>query len=84
MANTVKTAIAIPREDYELVEAIRKETGKSRSQILVEAFQEWVSRRRKEKLESHYEAAYRKHPERLDELKTTLKASAAVWGKDTW
>ena len=84
MIKTVKTAIAMPREDFQLVELIRKETGKSRSQILVEAFHSWVAHRRKEKLDAHYEESYRKKPEQLKEIEQTLKATASVWGKEEW
>lgn len=84
MIKTVKTAIAIPREDFQLVEVIRKETGKSRSQILVEAFHAWVAQRRKEKLDACYEEAYRKKPENLKELDHFLKVTAPVWGKEEW
>ena len=84
MQKTFKTAIAIPREYYLLVESLRRETGKSRSQILVEAFRAWVEGRRKEKLDSLYEESYKRKPERLPEIQAFLKAGAPVWGKENW
>lgn len=84
MARTMKTAITIPKEDFALVETVRKETGKSRSQVLVEAFHAWIAGRRREDMEDRYEAAYRRRPEDLAETKAFLKAGAPVWGKEDW
>ncbi len=84
MARTVKTAISIPREDFKLVEVIRKETGKSRSQILVEALRWWLARRWVEEMEKRYEEAYRRKPERLADIKALMKAGMPAWGDEKW
>ena len=42
MEKVIKTAIAIPKSDYQKIEKLRHELGKSRSQLLVEAFREWL------------------------------------------
>ncbi len=84
MAKTMKTAISIPKSDYELLEKLRKETGKSRSQILVEAFHETVKRREQQEIDRQYEEAYRRMPETKEELKELgvwAKESSKVWGK---
>jgi hypothetical protein len=84
MTRTVKTAIALPREDFQLVETIRKETGKSRSQIFVEAFRSWVAARQKKQLDDKYAEGYRRIPEDLTEIDALARASSSVWGKDEW
>lgn len=82
--NTIKTAISIPREEFEFIEAMRKKTGKSRSRILVEALHSWMAGRRTEELEDVYEAGYRKKPESLVEVNAFLNASRPVWGRERW
>ena len=84
MPKTVKTAISMPRDVFQLVELIRKETGKSRSEILVDAFHAWIAARKKQELEKRYEKAYRKRPEKLAELDCLLNASTPAWGKERW
>ena len=87
MAKTVKTAITIPNEDFKMIEALRKKTGKNRSQIIVEAFQDWAKRKKTEELERQYEEGYRKHPEskaELDELRSWTKGEAKIWTENPW
>ncbi|MBI4584519.1 MAG: ribbon-helix-helix protein, CopG family [Planctomycetes bacterium] len=84
MQKTVKTAISIPREDFKVIESMRKKSGKSRSEILVEAWRAWLGTQEKEDLDRQYEEAYRKKPENLAEIKSALAASAPVWGKEEW
>ena len=84
MAKTVKTAITIPREEFKILEAIRKETGKSRSQIIVEALRAWLTSRKIEEMERSYEEAYRKKPECLADLEALMKAGASAMGNEKW
>lgn len=84
MIRMIKTAISIPREDFNLIESLRKKLGKSRSQILVEAFRAWVNTRRKKELETRYAEAYQKNPEDIAELDAYMKASLDVLNKEDW
>jgi metal-responsive CopG/Arc/MetJ family transcriptional regulator len=87
MAKTMKTAISIPKSDYDLLEKLRKETGKSRSQLLVEAFHETIKRREQQQIDRQYEEAYRRMPETKEELKgrdVWAKESFKVWDKEEW
>ena len=84
MALAVKTAITIPSVDFKLVEKIRRETGKSRSQILVEAFRAWVESRKRKDLEDLYADAYRKHPEKHAELEGFMKAGILAMEREDW
>lgn len=80
----IKTAISLPQEDFQLVETLRKQTHKSRSQILLEAFHAWLEGHRQEALETRYEEAYRKHPEKLGDIEALVKAGTPAWGKERW
>ncbi len=82
--NTVKTAIAIPRQDFAIVERLRKRLHKTRSQIFVEAFRAWVEQRRQSETEERYAEAYRKHPEKTSDTTAMLKALAGTWPKESW
>ena len=84
MAKTVKTAITIPREEFKIVEAVRKKIGKSRSQIIVEALRLRLASRRVEEMERSYEEGYRKKPECLAEIDALMKAGAPATGTEQW
>ena len=84
MAKMVKTAITIPREEFKVLEAVRKKTGKSRSQIIVEALRAWLARRRIEELEKSYEEGYRKKPECLAEIEALMRAGGSAMGTEKW
>ncbi len=84
MARMVKTAITIPREEFRIVEAVRKESGKSRSQIIVEALRVWLTSRKIEEMERIYEEGYRKKPESLPEIEALMKAGASAMGPEKW
>jgi len=82
--NTIKTAIAIPKQDFVIVEKLRKKLHKSRSQILVEAFRAWVEKSRIQKLDDRYAEAYRKQPEDVAELNAVLRATSSTWPHEEW
>ena len=84
MLRTHKTAIAIPIEEYKQIESLRKETGKSRSRIFMDAFHVWRALQKKEEQERLYEEAYRRKPEKLLEVESGMKAGLAVWEKGGW
>lgn len=87
MAKTMKTAITIPKEDYELIEKLRKETGKSRSEILVEAFHQANKARVLKEKEAQYAEGYRRMPEtkeELQEIEAWAKVSAEVLKDYPW
>ncbi len=85
MAKTMKTAITIPNEDYALIEKMRKETGKSRSEILIDAFHETMKARKVKEMEAQYAEGYRRMPETKEELAEVdamLKSAAEDIAKD--
>jgi hypothetical protein len=84
MTNTVKTAISLPRGDFELVEQIRRESGKTRSQVLLEAFRLWVRHRKIETLEKRYAKTYERMPEHVCDNDPLYKTGLESWDKDVW
>jgi metal-responsive CopG/Arc/MetJ family transcriptional regulator len=87
MAKTVKTAITIQKDDYALIEKMRKETGKSRSEIIMRPFHEWVKKQETLEKEKRYEEAYRRMPETKEEqseLDAWLKLSGDVAKDYPW
>lgn len=84
MMNTVKTAITIPKEDFIVIETLRRKSGKSRSRILVEAFHAWLKSRRNEEVEAAYEKGYREKPENIKEISTLMKASLPLLDTEKW
>jgi hypothetical protein len=84
MSRVIKTAIAIPKQDYQKIEMLRVQQGKTRSQLLMEAFHEWLRRQEELDQERRYQEGYRRAPENLTELKGYLRAGAAAWQKESW
>jgi predicted DNA-binding protein len=84
MEKVIKTAIAIPRMEYQQIEQLRARTGKTRSRLLMEAFREWLDHREKLAMERRYAEGYKRHPEKLAELAPLLQAGLAAWEKESW
>ncbi|MFN0116803.1 MAG: hypothetical protein ACKVQC_00730 [Elusimicrobiota bacterium] len=81
---TVKTAISLPKEDFKQLEQIHKTTGKSRSEILTNAFHVWIESQKDHELENLYEQGYRQTPENLKDLTVFTKAGTSHWSKEDW
>src|ERR1019366_2277842 len=79
LTKTVKTAISMPREDFSLVEAVRKRLHRTRSEILLEAFRAWVKQGKVEELERNYAEGYASHPEKLADIEAFMAAGLAAW-----
>ena len=84
MSHVVKTAVSLPREDFERLEAIRRRTHTSRSKLLVEAFRLMAARQQREALEERYVAGYRRHPEVVGDLRPFYHAGLASLGTEEW
>ena len=87
MIKKMKTAITLSKEDYELIEIMRKETGKSRSEILMDAFRESSKARRMKEKEAQYAEGYRLKPETKEDIQEISRISDAertAWPKEKW
>jgi metal-responsive CopG/Arc/MetJ family transcriptional regulator len=58
----VKTAVSLPAEVFEQVEAAAQEMGVARSQVVTLALERFLARRRNERLREEINAAYADSP----------------------
>ena len=84
MPKAVKLAISISADDYRAIEAIRKEDGSTRSGVVSEAIRLLRDKSEKERLIRLYEDGYKKHPEKLPEIKAREKASLDILAPEDW
>lgn len=84
MPKAVKLAISLSADDYRTIEVIRKEEGNTRSGVVSEAIRLLRDKSEKERMIRLYEEGYRRHPERLPEMKAFEKASLDVLSPEDW
>lgn len=85
MSKAIKTAISLPLEEFKIIESLRRQTHRSRSNILLEAIHTWLKVRKTQELERRYVEGYRKHPEKAMEVDALFKAGIASFTeKDQW
>jgi metal-responsive CopG/Arc/MetJ family transcriptional regulator len=65
MRGTTKIAISMSGEEFEELEALRKEEGLSRSRLIVEAVKHFKEEKEKDKLIRIYKEGYKRIPETL-------------------
>ncbi len=85
--NAIKIAISIPKEDFKLLEALRKRIGISRSALIDRAIHYWLAKREEEEMVKRYIEGYRRYPEtpeELDELAAMEKAQLETMEKEDW
>ena len=80
--NAVKIAISLPKEDFKLLEAIRKKMGITRSALIDKAIHYWLNKRKEEQMIKRYEEGYRQMPESIDEIIALEKAGLETWNKE--
>lgn len=84
MSHTVKTAITLPREDFQRIEAIRRRTKKSRSRIILEAVRSWFHQGTLGEAEERYVRGYEKFPEEGGEVSPFYQAGLTSWDREEW
>jgi metal-responsive CopG/Arc/MetJ family transcriptional regulator len=70
-----KVAVSIPAELSRAVEAIRRESGKSRSAIVQDALKYWLRSQANAAMVRDYQAGYRRAPETAREVKAAEAAA---------
>ena len=65
----VKVAISLPKEDFKLLEAIRKRIGISRSALIDRAIRSWLAKQEEKEMVRQYIEGYKRHPETPEEIK---------------
>ena len=84
MALAVKTAISLPRAEFQRLEMIRKRTHQSRSRILLAAFRSWLKFKEEEALEQRYVAGYEREPEVVADMEGFYKAGLSSLAQERW
>ena len=85
--NAIKIAISLPKEDFKLLETMRKRMGISRSALIDRAIHYWLAKREEEEKIRQYIEGYKRHPEtpgELEELAAMEKAQAETMEKEDW
>ena len=84
MSHVVKTAISLPRQDFQRIEQWRRKSKKSRSQVVLEALRAWFTAHALKNQEEKYAQGYLIHPEEKAELGGSFKAGLTSWHKEEW
>jgi len=84
MSRAVKVAISMSNEDFKVIEAIKKQNGITRSDVVVKAVRLLRDKAEKEKMIRAYEDGYRRYPEKLIEIKAMEKASIEALSDEVW
>ena len=77
-----KIAISLPHDLYRQLEQVRRASRKTRSAILQEALQSWLSREVRDGLVRDYEAGYGARPETRAEVETALATALGAFTQD--
>ena len=83
-SNAIKIAISLPREDFKLVETIRKKMGITRSALIDRAIHYWLTKRRQEEMIKRYEEGYMQVPENIDEVIAMEKVQFEALREEGW
>lgn len=83
--NTVETAISIPLQDFQKVEAVRKERHLSRSALLLQAFHAWLELQQTADLEQIYTDSYQARPEKDPDIESLFQSGLhSMSDQDGW
>ena len=84
MAKSAKIAISMPVEVLEEIERERDSDGTSRSEIIVQAIQEFLKNRRKQQQIEQYIRGYQLYPETDEEMDVSDQLAAESMAKSPW
>ena len=84
MAKSAKIAISMPVEVLEEIERERHSDGTSRSEIIVQAIQEFLKNRRKQQQIEQYIRGYQLYPETDEEMDVSDQLAAESMAKSPW
>ncbi|MCK6459619.1 MAG: hypothetical protein L6Q95_06950 [Planctomycetes bacterium] len=83
-ARARKVAISLPARLHEDIQRERRESGLSRSAIIVRALEDMLARRRREPLIERYVEGYRRMPESAAEVEAARSAAAELLAQEPW
>jgi hypothetical protein len=84
MSVAVKTAISLPRRDFDQLELFRKRTHISRSKIMLEALRTWLRLQHQAALEQRYVEGYERQPDRVSDVNAFYRAGLASLSEEPW
>lgn len=73
-SKVIKMAISLPKEEFLMIEKLRRKLDLSRSALIDEAIRFWLAKRSERERIHQYELGYRKKPEKVQELRALEKA----------
>lgn len=80
MSNVAKVAVSLPAKTLRGLEAARRRLGRSRSAIVSQAIDEWLTAHAEPSDEDRrYAEAYLRRPENLGEVAATAAAATSTW-----
>jgi metal-responsive CopG/Arc/MetJ family transcriptional regulator len=82
--SVAKVAVSIPSPLLKAVEAERRRTGETRSELVRKALETLLARRRLDEDERRYAEGYRLYPETDEEVRIIDAAGAAVLSTVPW
>lgn len=80
--NAVKIAISLPKEDFKLLETLRKRMGVTRSAFIYNTIHYWLVKSREDEMIKRYEEGYRRKPEFIEERVAMEKLALELWNKE--
>ncbi len=80
----VKIAVSLPRGVYRAMEAIRRRRKTTRSALVAEAIQQWLSARERDEDMRRYSEAYTQMPETSEEVAGAERLSALAFASEEW
>jgi metal-responsive CopG/Arc/MetJ family transcriptional regulator len=79
---TVKTGISLPRDEFVMLERLRVKRGLSRSELFRQALLYWVKAIQEGKQVRQYVEGYKRHPERVSEIKAMEIAASEAFEEE--
>lgn len=81
----IKMAISLPKEEFLMIEKLRRKLDLSRSALIDEAIRFWLAKRSEREQILQYEQGYRKRPEKVQDLRALEKAQLeAIAHEEEW
>lgn len=84
MPKTIKTAVSLPAETFRRAEALRRKSGRSRSELYAAALEALLKAVEVRELEERYAAGYRAKPETRAEIDWALRAGLTALEPGDW
>ena len=84
MARTTKIAISLPEDILAAVEAERKVSGESRSELFRRAVELLLRRRKEHVMNERYVRAYQRMPETKEEVDAVRHSASAILAEEPW